>query len=74
MHDAEGGRKMIVTINQTNEHTDNNTNNTGRRKEGRARTQREGTEGAWAIVPVVKSDAALGRGIYTKSGRYIAER
>ena len=45
MCDIESERKMIVTINQPNEHVDNNTNNLGRRKEGRGRTQGEGTEG-----------------------------
>lgn len=71
MHDAESERKEVATISRTNEHVDNKTSN----EKGAERVHDvKERKGARAVEPVVRSDAALRRGIYTKSGGYAAER
>jgi len=60
MHDAESERKMIATINRTNEHVGNKTSNENGEERVHDVNERKG---AWAVLGVVKSDAALYRGI-----------
>jgi len=56
MHDAESEQNTIATINQTDEHVDDKTRNEKGTERAEGLKERKGSR---AIVPGVKSEAAL---------------